>query len=137
MKILVTDDSATMRKIITTFLKACGYTDLVEAENGRRAWEHLELGTEFALVLLDLNMPEMDGAEFLSRVRNHPKYKTLKVVVVSTVSERKQVKTILRLGVNGYLVKPVTMDGLRKQVFPLLQPVEVPMLKEENLPPEK
>ena len=121
MKALIADDSATMRKIITGHFKNSGRENYAEAENGLKAWKIVNEDPEIGLVLLDLNMPELDGFGFLTRIKAHPVYKNIPIVVITTQSERGQVLKAIKLGVDGYLIKPVTLENLQKSVFPLLK----------------
>lgn len=67
MKFLIVDDSSTMRRIIKNSLKRIGFEDILEAENGKQA---LEIFNDVDMILTDWNMPEMDGLEFVKRVRS-------------------------------------------------------------------
>ena len=105
--ILVVDDSRIMRNIVkNTFsdLKiSCQY---LEAENGRKALDLLETN-KVNLVFLDWNMPEMDGLEFLKKVRSMPNYKDLPIVMVTSEAAKYNVVEALQSGATDYIIKPV------------------------------
>ena len=100
MKILVVDDSAVMRKIVVKALEKAGYTDVVEAVDGKDA---LSKASDVDFVFTDWNMPVMDGLTFVKEFR---KSSTVPVVMVTTEGEQAQVLEAIRAGVNDYIVKP-------------------------------
>lgn len=106
MKILVIDDSLTMRRIIVNILSTFGYKDVVEAEHGRDGLDKLGQG-EFKVIISDWNMPEMDGLEFVKEVR--AKGSKIPIIMVTTNAEKNHVITALQAGVDDYVVKPFTM----------------------------
>jgi two-component system chemotaxis response regulator CheY len=105
--ILVVDDSRIMRNIVkNTFsvLKIpCQY---LEAENGRKALQLLETN-KVDLIFLDWNMPEMDGLEFLKKVRIMPDYKDKPIIMVTSESAKYNVVEALQCGATDYIVKPL------------------------------
>jgi len=113
MKIMLVDDSKTMRSIQKGILTQMGHTDLVEACDGQDA-----LSKVFAekpdLILLDWNMPNMDGLSFLQAYRQ--KDKTTPVIMVTTEAEKHRVVDALKAGVNNYVVKPFTPDALSSKI---------------------
>ncbi|MDR0511602.1 MAG: response regulator [Treponema sp.] len=110
--ILVVDDSRVMRNIVKNVFSElkvpCHY---LEAENGKKAYHLLETN-KVSLVFLDWNMPEMDGMEFLKKVRSMPDYKDLPVIMVTSESAKYNVVEALQNGATDYIVKPV-----REKVF--------------------
>lgn len=113
MKILVVDDSKSMRNIERSILTQLGHTDLEEACDGRDALEKLAAFTP-DLVLVDWNMPNMNGLEFVKAFRRAGA-KT-PVIMVTTESERSRVVEAIKAGVNNYVVKPFTPDVLRERI---------------------
>ena len=92
---------------------------LYHAKDGHEALEYLEAAyadgaqtTKPDLILLDLNMPRMDGREFLSRLRADPRFKTLPVVVLTTSTIERDVEQAYGLGANSFITKPVDVDDL-------------------------
>ena len=113
MKILVVDDSVTMRRIISKHLKSAGYDDILEAGDGADAMSKLS-GVD--LVLLDWNMPVMDGLSFVKEVRQSPIFANVPIIMVTTEGAQREVLEALKQGVNDYVVKPFTPDILLKKV---------------------
>src|SRR5258705_4406674 len=111
MRALVVDDSRSMRTIILKQLKELGF-EVYEAENGQEALSRLHEVKNIHLVLLDWNMPEMDGLEVLSLIRAEPEYKEVRVMMVTTESEMSRVATALEAGAGEYLMKPLDRDAL-------------------------
>lgn len=111
MKALVVDDSRSMRAIIGKQLRELGFT-VQEAGSGQEALASLHADSSVDLVLLDWNMPEMDGCEVLSLIRSEPRYKTVRVMMVTTESEMSQVAVALEAGANEYLMKPFDRESL-------------------------
>jgi two-component system, chemotaxis family, chemotaxis protein CheY len=111
MKALVVDDSRSMRAIIAKQLRELGFT-VEEAASGQEALAKLNAADRIDLVLLDWNMPEMDGCEVLSLVRSEPRYKEVRVMMVTTESEMSQVAVALEAGANEYLMKPFDRESL-------------------------
>ena len=110
MRALVIDDSRTVRAIIGKILREAGL-EVIEAANGREGLERLQqLGAE--LVLVDWNMPEMDGLEFIRAVRADRTYDAVRIMMVTTETEQEQVIRALDAGANEYLMKPFTKEVL-------------------------
>ena len=110
--ILVVDDSRIMRNIVkNTFADMKIPFQYLEAENGEKAYNLLEANT-VSIVFLDWNMPEMDGIDFLKKVRAIPNYKDLPVVMVTSEAGKFSVIEALQHGATDYIVKP-----LREKVF--------------------
>jgi len=112
--ILIVDDSASMRKIIRKTLSLSGFQvgACVEAANGKEALEILQQHP-VDLVLSDINMPEMNGVEFLWQLRQDPRWKQLPVVMITTETSEKIVKEAIELGARGYLRKPFRPEQIR------------------------
>ena len=113
MKIMLVDDSKTMRKIQKGVLTKLGYTDLVEACDGQDAISRV-FAEEPNLILLDWNMPNMDGLSFLKAYRQ--KVKDVPVIMVTTEAEKSRIVEALQAGANNYVVKPFTPDILSEKI---------------------
>lgn len=113
MKVLLVDDSGTMRTIQKRCLNKLGLEDIVEAEDGRQALELFER-ISFDLVLSDWNMPNMDGLTLLKEIRQ--RNTSIPVIMITTEAERARVVTAIQAGISDYLVKPFTPDGLREKL---------------------
>jgi len=108
---LVIDDSRAMRLILGRMLRDLGF-DVAEASNGREGLERLAQGPAPDLVLVDWNMPEMTGIEFLEAMRRPPYSSPAKVVMVTTETEIPQVVRALGAGADEYLMKPFTIESI-------------------------
>jgi len=115
MKALVVDDSRSMRAIISKQLRELGFT-VEEASSGQEALAKLHAGGPPDIVLLDWNMPEMDGCEVLSLIRSQPRYKNMRIMMVTTESEMSQVAVALEAGANEYLMKPFDRESLLEKL---------------------
>lgn len=118
MRILVVDDSATMRRIIMKNLSDAGFTDLIEAENGIEAIGKME-GVN--LVLTDWNMPVMDGMGLVKELRQNEAFKQVPIVMITSIGGRKEVIEALKQGVNNYIVKPFTPSTLVEKVKSVIE----------------
>ncbi|RKY36872.1 MAG: two-component system response regulator [Candidatus Omnitrophota bacterium] len=115
LKILVVDDSSTMRRIIKNTLARLGYSNVVEAEHGIDGLGKLKEG-DFSLILTDWNMPEMDGLTFVKSVRGSDTFKHIPIIMVTTEAAKTEVVEALKQGVNDYVVKPFTPDALKAKL---------------------
>ncbi|HEU5474239.1 MAG TPA: response regulator [Actinophytocola sp.] len=106
------DDSRAMRRILRKFLEELGF-DVLEAGHGKEALEVLD-GCETVpeLALIDWNMPEMNGLEFVVEVRKRPEWRNITLVMVTTESEHSQIVRALASGAHEYVIKPFTKDGM-------------------------
>jgi two-component system chemotaxis response regulator CheY len=112
-KVLVVDDSGTMRKIIIRALNAVGYTDIVEAADGVEALAAFRTHG-FQLVLTDWNMPNKSGLELTRDIRAMGS--SVPIFMVTTEGEKSRVLEAISAGVTNYLVKPFTADVLREKL---------------------
>jgi two-component system chemotaxis response regulator CheY len=115
MHALVVDDSNTIRKILTLYLQKLGY-DVTAAVNGRDGLDCLKGMDKADVVLVDWNMPEMDGISFLRAVRADAEYDALPVMMVTTNAEMSNVSQALDAGANEYIMKPFTADMIREKL---------------------
>jgi two-component system chemotaxis response regulator CheY len=114
--ILVVDDSRIMRNIVKNTFAAMNIPcQFVEASNGKDALVQLEKQA-VDLVLLDWNMPELSGLEFLKRVRAMEKYKALPVIMVTSEAARYNVIEALKNGATDYIIKPVNEKNFREKI---------------------
>lgn len=119
LKILFVDDSPTMRRIIQNSLNKIGYMDLTDAENGVDALEKID-GQDFDLIITDWNMPEMNGEQLVIKLRENPQYKDKPILMITTRGMKEDVITAVKIGVNGYVVKPFTPEVLKKKISDIL-----------------
>jgi len=112
-RVLVADDSSTMRKIILRSLQAVGVTDTTEAADGDEAVNLFSAG-EFDMVLTDWNMPGKSGLEVTQEIRELNA--DIPIIMVTTEAEKARVMEAIQAGVSDYLVKPFTADTLREKL---------------------
>ncbi len=113
-KILVVDDAVTVRMYHRMLLEEEGYS-VDEAENGQEALEK-SMQDEFDLLLVDVNMPVMDGYEFLQEVRLNASLRHIPAIMISTEAEAQDRYRALEAGGNDYIVKPAKPDLFRQRV---------------------
>jgi two-component system chemotaxis response regulator CheY len=113
--ILVVEDSTIMRMFLVMNMRRMLRVNITEAENGREALAKLMKG-KFDMLLTDMNMPEMGGAELVRFVRNGLK-SDMPIVIVTTMGESKDRDLGMRLGANAYLTKPVDVKELIKTIL--------------------
>jgi two-component system chemotaxis response regulator CheY len=109
---MVIDDSRTMRMILSRIVSALGFT-VVEAGNGREA---VDLLAARDLALVDWNMPEMNGLEFIATVRADPRLRSMTLMMVTTESEQGQIVRALAAGAHEYVIKPFTPHVIREKL---------------------
>ncbi len=115
MRILIVDDSRSMRMILKRMLADMGHTDVVEAEHGADALDRmLESTPELALV--DWNMPVMNGLEFVTELRTKREYDKVKVMMVTSESSPRLVYEALKAGADEYAMKPVTREVIEDKL---------------------
>ena len=119
MKVLIVDDFATMRRIVKNILKQIGFTNIIEAEDGKSALKMLQ-SDKFDLIMCDWNMPEMPGIELLIRMRSDEQLKGIPFVMVTAEAQKENIIEAVKAGVNSYIVKPFTaeiVDQKLKKLF--------------------
>lgn len=114
-KILSVDDSATIRKIIRSAVEVMKY-ELVEASDGEEAFSKLYAEEDIKLILLDWNMPGMNGYEFLKAAKSNNSFKSIPIMMVTTESEKENIIKAVKAGVANYLVKPFNTEELIKKI---------------------
>jgi len=123
MRILVVDDFSTMRRIVKNLLRDLGFTNTVEADDGKTALPILEAGGIDFLVT-DWNMPGMTGIELLKAVRANPDLVSLPVLMVTAEAKREQIIMAAQAGVNGYVIKPFTAATLKEKIEKIFERVD-------------
>jgi two-component system chemotaxis response regulator CheY len=116
---LVVDDSPTMRRMVMASLREVCEGGFAQAASGLEAIEQLALGPA-ALMVLDLNMPDMHGIEVLKFVRNHPSFRRLPVIVLTTRGDDASRAAALEAGATLYLTKPFAPHALAAQARALM-----------------
>ena len=115
MRVLVVDDFATMRRIITNVLRQIGFENIVEAEDGTKALQVLEQDT-IDFVITDWNMPEMSGLDLLKAIRSRGEKSDLPVLMVTAEALQENIVAAARAGVNNYIVKPFDAKTLSEKI---------------------
>jgi two-component system, chemotaxis family, chemotaxis protein CheY len=118
---LIVDDSAVMRKIVERTLRQAGLDNLIvqEAGNGHDGLAVLA-ATPVDLILSDINMPLMDGLEFVRQIAARRLAPGVPVVMITTESSEEHVKEAIAAGARGYIRKPFTAEQVKQRVIPLL-----------------
>jgi len=126
VKALIVDDSVMMRKVVERALRQAGLdlTDVIQANNGLEALEALReaatAGSGFDLIFSDINMPMMDGLEFIEQRKLEGLAPGVPVVMITTEGSAPMVMRALAAGAKGYICKPFTTDQVKACVMPLL-----------------
>jgi two-component system chemotaxis response regulator CheY len=115
MHALVIDDSRAMRAYLRQILGQLGY-EVSDAANGRMGLEQIRQEGAPNVVLVDWNMPEMDGLEFIRAVRAEQAYRQLPIMMVTTETEMSQVVKALAAGANEYFMKPFTKEMIQEKL---------------------
>jgi two-component system chemotaxis response regulator CheY len=121
IRILIVDDSAVMRKIVERSLRQAGLgiAQVLEAGNGIEALAAVQQ-QRVDLILCDINMPVMDGLEFVKQLDSTENAKGVPVVMITTEGSEGHVMQALSAGARGYIRKPFTPDQIKEQVLPVL-----------------
>ena len=120
MKILLVDDSRTMRNIWKKVVTGLDGAEVAEAGDGLEALKEIEAsGTPFDLMLVDWNMPNMDGLTLVKKVRETNK--STPIIMVTTEAEKPRIIEAIKAGVNNYVVKPFTPDTLLGKIQETMQ----------------
>lgn len=115
MKFMLVDDSNAMRRIQKNVLEKLGIADIVEACDGKDAFEKV-IDNPPDVMLLDVNMPRMDGFELLKNLRGMDKFSSIKIIMCTSESEKSKIMEAIKLGANNYVVKPFTPDVLKEKL---------------------
>jgi two-component system chemotaxis response regulator CheY len=121
IRALIVDDSSVMRKIVERSLRQAGLdlSSVIEAGNGAEALGMLD-SHPVDLILSDINMPVMDGLEFVRQLQTVEKLRGVPVVMITTEGSESNVVQALSLGAKGYIRKPFTPDQVKEHVLPVL-----------------
>ncbi len=122
VRVLIVDDSSVMRKIVERSLRQAGLDSLLayEASNGADALETLK-SKPVDLILTDINMPSMDGLEFLRQLRSQDLAPGVPVVMITTEASLDRAKQALAAGAQYFIPKPFSIEQIRARVLPLLK----------------
>lgn len=116
MKVLIVDDSAIMRRVIEQILESLEH-EAVHASHGREALEQIEKLGDVELVLLDWNMPEMDGLQMLQEMESRADIPDIPVIMITTESERHAMIEAIEAGARFYITKPFSPETLATRIL--------------------
>lgn len=113
--VLVVDDSSTVRKFVAASLNLKGFR-VVTAADGIEALERMP-AEKIDLIILDLNMPDMDGFEFMRTLRETPEYRNIPIIILSSMTDLKNKDLALGMGAIAFLEKPLSTEAIQREVF--------------------
>jgi two-component system, chemotaxis family, chemotaxis protein CheY len=122
LKYLIVDDFSTMRRIVRGLLKEMGCENTEEAEDGAVALAALK-AQKFDFVVCDINMPNMNGFDFLKAVRADEALKHIPVLMVTAEARKEDIVLAAQTGASGYIVKPFTKATLEEKVLKIVQKI--------------
>lgn len=121
LKILIVDDMPSIISSMKEVLSSIGFKDVCSAENGKVALNKVlheaSLNRPYDLVISDINMPVLDGLEFLRKVKGNPITKDVHVFMVTTRDETEYVLTAIERGASNYLIKPFDKEKIKKKIM--------------------
>ncbi len=117
MRALVVDDSSAMRALLCLILKKQGFV-VLQAKDGQQALSVLADSDPVEVILMDWNMPVMNGMELLTQVRRQSRYSGTRILMVTTETSLQQMSHALAAGANEYIMKPFTADMVHGQAAP-------------------
>ncbi len=121
-KILIVDDSASIRQIVSLTLKGAGY-EVMEAQDGKNALDILVSGEKINLVICDVNMPQVDGITLLKTIKNDAQYESVRfipIIMLTTESQESKKQQGKEAGAKAWIVKPFLPDQLLQAVSKLI-----------------
>ena len=125
--VLVAEDQAELRMVIRTFLHQLGVRKIMEAADGEEALLKLKRftlnarGRDLEIMLVDWNMPRVDGLQLLRAVRAERRFKNTSIIMVTAESDRQSVMMAMKQGANDYLVKPFQQEELQRKIAAALE----------------
>ncbi|MDR0806650.1 MAG: chemotaxis response regulator CheY [Enterobacteriaceae bacterium] len=122
LRFLVVDDFSTMRRIIRNLLKDLGFNNVEEAEDGQDALTRLR-SSHFDFVISDWNMPNMDGLQLLSEIRNDANFGKMPVLMVTAEAKKENIVAAAQAGASGYVVKPFTAATLEEKLNKIFEKI--------------
>jgi two-component system chemotaxis response regulator CheY len=120
MKVLVVDDSPTMRRIVVQMLNRLGFGEVLEAGDGEEALAALRQNPTIELMLTDWNMPGMNGLELTLAVRAQAQYAKLPILMVTTRNMKADILAAMKAGVNNYVTKPFDPKTIKEKIDKVL-----------------
>jgi two-component system chemotaxis response regulator CheY len=136
MRFLIIDDSVTMRRIIANILARLGFPDVIHAANGREALDRLA-DEPVDIIITDWYMPEMNGLAFVKSVRSTPSTSHIPIMIVTANAASDDIQDALKLGVQGYILKPFTLETMKEKIDTLLAELRVVTRPHVAAPPQE
>lgn len=124
MKVLIVDDSGSMRDIERSLLVEMNIQTF-EAEDGEQALDLLRAMNHFDLILLDINMPKLNGLQTLKKIKLCKKYNHIPVIMCTTCKSKEHVSTALKLGASNYIVKPFQSESFVRKIEQVIYPEKI------------
>jgi len=123
MKILIVDDSTSMRRMIQVYLKKIGLgnEEIVEAEDGEDGLNVLQKNPDVDIILTDNNMPELMGTDMILKIREIKEFAELPIIMITTDGKDEERLYALKVGANEYITKPFTQMQLKKKIEKVLE----------------
>lgn len=119
LKVMIVDDSNTVRLMLSQILLSEKFDVIIEATNGREALNKLDWSSKLPdIICIDVEMPEMSGIELVGKLR--PKYPDMKLIMITGVSDKDTVAELLKLGINGYIIKPLDRKVVLERLASIL-----------------
>ena len=115
MRLLIVDDSKTMRSILASYARAL-HCEVDEAEDGLAALERIQLVPHYDAILIDWDMPRMNGLELLKIIRGDPEFNSVKTMMVTAQSSMDRLTEALTIGADDYLMKPLDAEMLEDKL---------------------
>ncbi len=113
--ILIVDDSASMRNIMKKFLEASGYTQIIEAVDGKDAIDMLSIN-KINLIISNLYMPKVNGLDLLKATLNHSVFKSIPFVVLTSEAEDETFKKAMQMGATDFIITPFSQEELAVKI---------------------
>lgn len=120
LRFLVVDDFSTMRRIVRNLLKESGFSEADEAEDGVVALQKLR-NSNFDFVITDINMPNINGFQLLTEMKQDEKLKHIPVLMVTAEARKEDIVMAAQQGAAGYIVKPFTKATLEEKLIHILK----------------
>jgi two-component system chemotaxis response regulator CheY len=135
LKVMTVDDSSTIRRVFRNTLPKVfiDKIEIVEAEDGVEAMDKLQDNPDVKIIFLDVNMPNMKGDEFLEKMRKNAEYNEIRVIMATTEAEKRTVMRIMKLGANGYIIKPFNFDTIVNALNPIVSRMGIE-IREKDAP---
>jgi two-component system chemotaxis response regulator CheY len=122
LNILIVDDQASMRQLMTYSLEQLGAKHIIAAKNGAEALDKLKTA-KFDMIISDWNMDNIDGLELLKFVRANPLISKMPFIMATGNKDKQKVRTAVQSGVNNYVVKPFTVNQLKSKIEAVVGPL--------------